>query len=192
LPHPARQAYAQRKGSGMRTLVELLKLRRWQVPGFYAAQQLLLLVNSPNGAHRPVKTLTNGLKDQRGGADQGWRLGKYARDRVLGSQARLLSLSFRDIRRDSVNESSFRAENSRPEQPFVGSILTAVAILERNCVAAGSNLCGFSGRGLAGIGVHKLKIGVREQFFSGEAEGRFPSRIYMFEIAVRAGDTQGV
>src|ERR1700746_442574 len=162
LPNPARQAYAQRKSSGVRAQVELLNLCRWHVPGFYAAQQLLLLVNSPNGAHRPVETLTNDLKDQRGGPGQGGRLGKHARARVVGSQARLLSLSCRDIRRDSVNESSFRADNSRPEQPFVGSILAAVAILERNGVAAGSNLRGFSGRGLAVIGVHKLKIGARE------------------------------
>ena len=114
-PDPARQTHARRKSPGVGALVELLDLCRWHVPGFHAAQQPTLLVNSPNSSHRPVETLTNSLQDPRSSAGQGRRLGEHARDRVLRSQARFFALSFRDIRRDSVNQSSFRADNGRPE-----------------------------------------------------------------------------
>ena len=86
------------------------------------------------------------------------------------------------------------APNLKPltEPLGVDEAMVLVAILERKSVAPRRDVRRFSRRGLAVIGVHKLKIGTREQFFPGVAECSFPGRVEMFEVAINSSDTQQI
>src|SRR5262252_207469 len=125
-------------------------------------QQAMFWVKSPNGSHGPAKAFADSLKNPRRSFRQRWRLGEHTCDRVLCGQTRFFAFLICIIYSDRVYQTSFRMNNSRPQQPFEGTVLTKITVLEGDSAASGCDMRGLSNGGLSVFRVHKVQVGMRE------------------------------
>src|SRR5580693_4899614 len=165
----------------------------WQdLPGFHAAQNSFFAVYLPYGCRLPAQTLADSLEDSRACTCQGWGFGQHARDGVLSGQARLLALARRDVARNCVNDSFFRAYRASPAEPLIGTVFALETVLEDKGIATCRQTVGFGDGRFTIFGVNEIHIGSRQQLLLAVAERFFPRGVEVLEVTVNAGNTQHV
>src|SRR5580704_4849358 len=101
-------------------------------------------------------------------------------------------LAFGDVACDRIDESLLGHGNRIPQEPSIGTVFTAIAVLKSKSDFPVLQPAGFGTGRCPVVGMDELQVGFGHEFVGRIAQGLFPAWVQTLEVAIEVLSTEHV